>query len=131
VTASTECPRCKLTLNPTTYEGATVHGCDGCWGFWVPAASLRTILASKDEAFSDAERKQVEDQTVGDVEGDAEVACLECGKTLQKRVMLGSVLVDFCPGHGVWLDTGEIKSIQVLAEIEDSVRRWLLDKVGC
>ncbi len=128
---SKDCPRCKLSMRASMYEGAAVLGCDQCWGFWVPGASLRTILTSQDEEFSKAERKQAMDQKIGDVEADAPVACLSCGETLQKRAILGSLLVDFCPGHGVWLDTGEIKSIQVLAEIEESVRKWLLEKVGC
>ena len=63
--SSKACPRCKLTLGPTTYEGADVLLCDGCWGFWVPVPSLKTILTSTDESFSDAERKQVEDQIEG------------------------------------------------------------------
>ena len=131
MTTPTDCPRCKLSLAPQAYEGAEVHGCGQCWGFWVPAKSLRTILTTKGEVFSTSESEHVVDHVVGDVEGDGTVTCLQCGSAMQKRVMLGSVLVDFCVGHGVWLDTGELKSIQVIAEIEDTVRAWLLEKVGC
>lgn len=126
-----DCPRCKLSMNGTTYEDALVLNCAQCWGFWVPGESLRAILTSTDEEFSKAERKQVTDRKVQDPETDKVVPCVACGKAMQKRVVLGSLLLDFCPGHGVWLDTGEIKSIQVLAEIDDKVRDWLLNQVGC
>lgn len=129
--SSLVCPRCRLSLDPDSYEGAPVHRCAGCWGYWVSASSLGTILTAQEEVFSKAERQQAMDRVAEDPSSEEPLACLACGRSMIKRVVLGSVLVDACPGHGAWLDTGEIKSLQVLAEIDDAVRRWLLEKMGC
>ena len=40
------------------------------------------------------------------------------------------LILDRCEKHGVWLDTGEIKKVQALAEKSEKVHKLLLRKLG-
>jgi hypothetical protein len=39
-------------------------------------------------------------------------------------------VIDKCPDHGTWLDTGEIKKVQAVAERSAVVHKLLLKKLG-
>ncbi|MEN1681198.1 MAG: zf-TFIIB domain-containing protein [Planctomycetota bacterium] len=118
-----DCPRCHLGMTPSEYEGHDVHFCPTCWGFWLTRPQLESIIAGGDYHFSRAEAKAVQDSHwLGDVDrqGDesAMIACPVCGATMNKHQFAPNapVEVDECPEHGVWLDTGEIKDLQVMLE---------------
>lgn len=118
------CPRCQLTLRNDTYEGQNVMFCDTCWGYWLPGATLNEILRDESTKFSDSERKSVF-QTWA-LQGDANrqghedqlINCPQC-EVQMKRMQVHPacpVMVDKCAEHGVWLDTGEIKELQIFVE---------------
>jgi hypothetical protein len=46
--------------------------------------------------------------------------CPECGRVMERKKYEGGcpVLIDECPDHGIWLDTGEIKDLQIYLEKE-------------
>ena len=60
-----------------------------------------------------------------DVDTDGAVACVQCGGETTKRTVLGTILLDICAGHGVWLDTGELKAVQILTGANVAVRTAL------
>ena len=125
------CPRCDLPLTSAPYEGVEAHACTECYGYWIPTPSLRHILTTQTTPFSDDEREHAYfPDAQFDVETDGEISCMECANPLTKRAVLGTVLIDICPNHGIWLDTGELKSIQILAGSDEATRAALLRAVG-
>ncbi len=127
------CPRCRLTLHPVDYEGVEVDMCDGCWGFWLDSGELEELIEKRDLTFTPEERAVILDVRGASKTGPtAPAACPVCRKTM-RRVHYDSVVhlvIDRCPDHGVWLDTGEIKKVQALAEGSREYHRLFLQKLG-
>ena len=116
-----DCPRCNLGLVEQEYEGETVWVCDTCWGYWLTREQLDRIVASVSGRFSRSESSAVLRQMAdeGDVDrqgAEAEPAqCPECWAPMERKRYHHAcpVMIDECPAHGIWLDTGEIKDLQV------------------
>ena len=131
-----DCPRCQLMLRNTDYEGVEVDLCDNCWGMWLDTGELEEILDVRDMHFSAAEKKQFMDLKRGGAEALArqndQVNCPHCGNPMDViEADAGITLViDRCPEHGIWLDSGEIKAVQTVAEKSDRLHRLLLHKLG-
>lgn len=120
-----DCPRCKLTLRAEEYEGADVLFCSVCWGHWVKPEALAAILSSDEYDFSKSEVEVVSasiDQNSAAQSGEkqeiVDAACPECGQRMKTGPFSDecSVEVDRCPEHGIWLDTDEVKQLQVYFE---------------
>ena len=118
------CPRCQLTLRPQDYEGQDVRFCDACWGYWMRREQLDAIVEDRTFQFSPRERKVVEreahdsaNQNWFDHESEI-IACPECGESMNKAKYAQNcpIEIDECAEHGVWLDPGEVKELQVLLE---------------
>ncbi len=127
------CPRCKLPLRNVDYEGVEVDVCDACWGFWLDTGELEEILANRTFEFSDEEREQILNLRDASSTGTQEPApCPKCGTEMARAHYDESVhvVIDQCSSHGVWLDTGEIKKVQALAEKSAGVHRMLVRKLN-
>jgi Zn-finger nucleic acid-binding protein len=119
-----DCPRCRLLLAEAEYEGQQVHFCGTCWGYWLTRSQLDQITSGVRYRFSKREAKTIE-QTL-DSDGDLNrqgferevVSCPVCGTQMMRRRYTAScpVEIDECDQHGLWLDTGEIKDLQVFIE---------------
>ncbi|QDU88451.1 hypothetical protein Pla175_18290 [Pirellulimonas nuda] len=116
------CPRCQLTLQETDYEGQHVYFCTNCWGYWMEKSQLDAIVADKSTRFSGAEKRVVR-QAVGagnpaHAAESTPAPCPVCQKAMQKTTYTQAcpVELDLCRAHGVWLDAGELKELQVLWE---------------
>jgi Zn-finger nucleic acid-binding protein len=129
-----DCPRCKLMLRETQYEGVTADICDNCWGIWLDRGELEEVLDSRAMQFSDAERKQITS-----IRGESALpresepaACPKCGRIMDVVHSDAGVQItlDRCPEHGVWLDPGEIKAVQAVAEKSAELHRLLIQKLG-
>ena len=128
-----DCPRCRLALTPTDYEGVEVDLCQNCWGFWFDHGELEQVIAKRDLGFSDEERALVLDaRTAWDAGPEAPAPCPKCERTMDRISYDESVhlVIDRCPDHGVWLDTGEIKRVQAIAEKSGAIHRMLIRKLG-
>ncbi len=116
------CPRCQLTLQETDYEGQQASFCTNCWGYWLEKAKLDAIIADKSTRFSGAEKRAVKQAAVVDRPAHAAEAapapCPVCQKPMHKTTYTQAcpVELDMCQAHGVWLDAGELKELQVLWE---------------
>ena len=119
-----DCPRCGLSLSKQEYEGQNVSFCSTCWGHWLTRSQLDNIVKKTQYKFSKYEKYAVSKTMT--IKGDADrqgseqqpINCPECGR-LMKRQRYESkcpVKIDECPEHGIWLDTGEIKDLQVFVE---------------
>jgi Zn-finger nucleic acid-binding protein len=119
-----DCPRCHLLLADAEYEGEQVHFCGTCWGYWLTRPQLDQIAAGVKYRFGEGEAKTIEGTLHSD--GDANrqgsereaVSCPVCGVEMNRKRYTTDcpVQIDECDQHGVWLDTGEIKDLQVFIE---------------
>ncbi len=129
-----DCPRCKLALRETQYEGVTVDLCDNCWGIWLDTGELKDVIDSQQLQFSDAERRQISGLRGAPATptNTEPAACPRCGRVMDQvhSDVAVPLVIDRCPDHGVWLDTGEIKAVQVVAEQSADLHRLLLQKLG-
>lgn len=128
-----QCPRCKLPLREVKYEGVATHMCDSCWGFFLESGELEQILSSKELHFTAEERDEILSIREASAYGPSTPAsCPKCGSTM-KRIHCDTqvhLLIDQCDMDGVWLDTGEIKKVQALAERSEALHQLLLRKLG-
>ena len=121
------CPRCQLSLSDEHYENQQLKFCTNCWGHWLNQSALDAILRSDSYTFSRQERQEMLSTWAnrGDVDrqGDEskQIDCPECSSSLQRKRFFEScpVEVDVCDEHGIWLDTGEIKELQIFFESND------------
>ena len=128
-----QCPRCQLPLSTVIYEGVETDMCEQCWGFWLDSGELEQILERRVLEFSDEEQRQILDVRKAPAKGPLDPApCPKCGEVMKRAVYNMSVclVIDVCSQHGVWLDTGEIKTVQALAEKSANIHRMLLKKLG-
>ena len=122
-----DCPRCKLPLGKEAYEGYEVEICAGCWGVWLDPGELEKIVLARRYSFSEEEKKSALDPKHRSP--TTPVACPKCGVRMERLYIdptLGLV-IDRCPRHGTWLDAGEIKRVQALAESAKDRGRTLVD----
>jgi Zn-finger nucleic acid-binding protein len=128
-----KCPRCKLPLLKTDYEGVETDMCSTCWGFWLDRGELEDVLDKRDMSFSESERRTILDlKSASDPGPTAPAPCPKCGQVMKRFHYDEAVhlVIDRCEDHGIWLDTGEIKKVQALAERSEAVHKLLLRKLG-
>lgn len=122
------CPRCQLSLSDDHYENQDVKFCTNCWGHWLDQSSLHAILDSDSYSFSAKERNHMlftmwaNRGEAGREKSELEpIDCPECNSRLQRKRFFDDcpVEVDVCDEHGIWLDTGEIKELQIFFESDE------------
>ena len=57
MTASVECPKCRVMMNPISYQGITVDKCPRCEGVWLDKGEESFVV----EVLRRAENKSCED----------------------------------------------------------------------
>lgn len=129
-----DCPRCHLMLRRTDYEGVEVDMCDNCWGIWLDEGEMEAVIDSREMTFSDAERKQFLNarSSLPPMGPSDPIDCPSCGKpmdVLTSDVGL-NITIDRCIYHGIWLDSGEIKAVQAVAEDSKKFYNLLFKKLG-
>lgn len=110
--AAAVCPRCEAPVHVGTFEEITLRFCQGCWGSWIPVASLGPLLLDLDPG------ERPESGASAAPPGptrEPPVPCFDCGQPMPKWLWRGLVL-DCCPGHGLWVDSGELVELRLLAE---------------
>jgi len=128
-----DCPRCKHPLRKVDYEGVETDMCERCWGLWLDSGEFAEILTRRDYVFSPEETALCLDVRTASRAGKTTPApCPKCLRTMERQHYDESVhlVIDRCPEHGVWLDTGEIKKAQALAEKSRAIHCMLIKKLG-
>jgi len=124
------CPRCRIPLAETFYEGVGVRVCGRCGGRLVDAAGVDRIVARREVAFSDALREKARRFREAAVRNPlrrqkiesalaADVPCPACGFRLAARPYNYQyfVPVDKCLSCGkIWFDADELEVLQILIE---------------
>ncbi len=117
-----ECPRCQLAMSSYAYEDQPVEFCTNCWGYWVSPDAFQKILRSEVYEFSKSDKDSVLKRWSGHnstmLRTSANIGCPTCGETMEQIPFATGcgVVVDRCKPHGVWLDGGEIKRIQIFLD---------------
>ena len=127
-----DCPRCHLPLRREEYEGVEIDLCDSCWGTWLDSGELAEILESQELEFSDEESERVLSLMTASKPGPrGQLLCPRCGSFMEQLAYSGTVelVIDRCPKDGVWLDAGELKKAQVLAESAREIHNMIIRKL--
>ena len=101
-------------------DGVTIDICED-HGIWLDKGELhaftehnRTPLSWWENLFHQRQYSKVDNER--------KLHCPKCGKEMQLETYL-SVQIDWCPDHGVWLDSGELEMIlNNLKADEDYIR---------
>ena len=92
------CPSCSKEMMALEFKDVEADYCPSCWGCWLDQGELELISGRPALSFSS--------QTKG------QRPCPHCRKKMQiKSLSKTRVEVDVCPGHGLWLDKGELQSV--------------------
>ncbi len=124
------CPRCRILLSETFYEGVGIRVCGRCGGRLVDAAAVDRIVARREVAFSDLLREKARRFREAAVRNPlrrqriesalaADVPCPNCGYRLAARPYNYQyfVPVDKCLSCGkIWFDADELETLQILIE---------------
>lgn len=124
------CPRCRVLLTETFYEGVPVRVCPKCTGKLVGAAGVDRIIARREVAFSEdlvsKARAFHEKVLKNPVKQDkinaavtAELPCPACGYRMAPRPYNYQyfVPVDKCLScSSIWFDADELEILQILIE---------------
>ena len=110
-------------MSRLVYESQVIDICETCAGVWLDSNELRSILLSKELAWSEKLIRRIL-QEIGDLEvAESEVSrdleCPVCNKALPPSNFqdTSNIIINSCDeGHGVWLDAGELLKVQVYIE---------------
>jgi hypothetical protein len=119
-----KCPVDDTHLESREYEaGIGVDGCPVCGGVWLDPGELELIQETGKRDYTEALQRmpdlgyrafELAQQKQGRV-----LRCPTCDAEMEKReyARCSQVMIDACPHcHGVWLERGELESLEVFYE---------------
>jgi len=119
-------PRCPNNCGDLTlsgYEGVEVDYCSACRGVWLDYGKLTQIVQNRERAWSPEKIRNVLSRLDGHnappMPEERVLKCPNCSAQLDEVNYQGTsnIVVNPCGDlHGVWLDAGEIASIQIYME---------------
>ena len=118
------CPIDNSELQSQTYEAdLTVDACSECGGMWLDRGELEAIQETKERDYSD-ELSRMPDlgynaYLLAQQKTGRSIQCPNCNVEMEAReyARCSQVMIDVCPQcHGIWLDKGEIESLEVFFE---------------
>jgi len=126
-----KCPRCRVQLAGTFYEGVAVKLCPRCRGKLIDEGMMDRVIARKEVAFSEGLIKKAMDfkerflsqpvktRKISESGSPDPLSCPACGYTMKARPYSYSyfIPVDKCLScHKIWFDADELEILQVLIE---------------
>lgn len=99
-TSSRTCPECQRNFIIITVDGTEIDCCPYCRSFWFDSSELAVICVEEKDIPETALRSRT-----------SKYPCPVCGEIMKEHLYLrgNNLLVDRCPAHGVYLETGELK----------------------
>jgi Zn-dependent protease with chaperone function/Zn-finger nucleic acid-binding protein len=124
------CPRCRIPLGDSFYEGVPIKICRRCSGKSVDRTDMNRLIARREigfseslvrkaEAFRDAQQLNPGGLISPKAQPDARLACPACGYRMTPRPFNYQyfVPVDKCLACGrIWFDADELEILQILIE---------------
>src|SRR5215813_4524489 len=106
-----DCPRCRTPLDSHQAARLVLHGCTTCGGIWLDADASQRVVESIDPSVIAAADQEGMSARVRP-NTDAAAQCPVCQRALNKMpIEQARVIVDACPGHGVWFDKDELQIV--------------------
>lgn len=104
-----DCPVCREPLVVAEREGIELDVCLSCHGLWFDAGELALLAARLGRTLAVTEGAPLESAATP----EKPRLCPRCDKAMEKVWLGGAprVLLDRCPGHGLWFDHGELGSL--------------------
>lgn len=119
------CPSCKNPMIILELNQVEVDYCTSCKGIWLDKGELDLI-------FSSSEKKEIAKLFSAENNTDEiKRKCPICKKKMDKvEFEKTGIIIDKCPNdHGLWFDSGELKSILNTAAVENSRIIGLLKEI--
>ena len=100
VKSERSCPECGRSFSPLKIKGKEVDFCSYCKSYWFDSGEL---------AFITDQVTDIPDTTLRSRE--SRHSCPVCGEIMKEHIYLrgNNLLVDRCPEHGVYLESGELQ----------------------
>jgi Zn-dependent protease with chaperone function/Zn-finger nucleic acid-binding protein len=128
-----QCPRCRVPLRDTFYEGVAIRACGQCGGKLVDASVMNRIILRREIAFSEALRDKAgkfrQEFLLNPVKkqrdrekGVFNISCPNCGYRMLARPYNYQyfIPVDKCLSCSkIWFDADELEILQILIEKRD------------
>jgi Zn-finger nucleic acid-binding protein len=94
-----------------------IDQCSQCGGVWLDQGELETILETSRKGNTPNSEISSGVQLNAGISNDAKkdkIPCPFCSKTLNvvNFAYDSGVIINRCPDHGIWLDSGELKRIE-------------------
>lgn len=124
------CPRCRVSLHDSFYEGVKVKTCPRCRGKLMDADLMERIIARKEVGFSEALIQKAEKfrerfmhnpiltRKISE-EGPRKIICPDCGSRMLPRPYSYHYVipVNKCLScYKIWFDADELEVLQILIE---------------
>ena len=95
-----KCPECERSFIILTLEDTEFDGCPWCRSFWFDSAELAQVSGEENDIPETALRSRT-----------SRYPCPLCGEIMKEHIYLrgNNLLVDRCPAHGIYLESGELK----------------------
>ena len=127
------CPRCRIPLLETFYEGAAIRFCGRCSGKLLDASVMDRILLRREVGFSDALLKKAGNfrrefllnplkKQKAKEDASPALPCPSCGQRMRTRPYSYQqfIPVDKCLScYKIWFDADELELLQILVEKKD------------
>lgn len=119
-----KCPADQTEMQKQTYEGTVeTDYCTTCNGMWLDAGELEKIQEVNVNDYTD-ELKRIPDYVgksmlMAQPADRPELKCPQCDAPLERREYgyCSQIYIDSCiNGHGVWLDKGELRELEIFYE---------------
>jgi len=110
------CPVCKTDLSPRSLAGLAIQECGTCHGLWAPAASFDALVAQAGKHTQPPATEGLHAPTRARPQPPAPVtyrSCPVCRQAMNRKnfARISGIVVDWCRGHGTWLDADELAQI--------------------
>ena len=119
-----KCPRDGTALAAKVYEAKIeVDECAQCHGTWLDEGELQAIQSTVERDYR-SELGKPSDSVSEAIDAARQknrgvIACPKCNAEMDVRAygMGSQVVIDVCPeGHGMWLDAGELSTLEKFFE---------------
>ncbi|HON39478.1 MAG: zf-TFIIB domain-containing protein [Pseudomonadota bacterium] len=99
------CPQCEGILVTLEFDRIEIDHCPGCKGVWLDSGELRMLLDREGGDFLPVALSVAQGK-------EKKRTCPICSKGMKKVLVGGNrILIDECPGHGMWFDHGELTGV--------------------
>ncbi len=101
------CPQCTGTLVTLEFDRIEIDYCPDCEGIWLDSGEIDMLLTDgePDDSFLNAMHPAHSKEK--------RLKCPICGRGMKKKAVGDDepVVLDECPGHGLWFDRGELHRV--------------------